>query len=172
MGTTRIKEAQIKSIIMPVKKGDAERLLNLLWELKIEALKERDEKSEEIILPEEDQAFSNAISMLHCYLTDVVPTITQSHHLALPDTDTHIDISISPNANVQWVEFSCRTSRDPGLHLESFHEAVGGTYIVFISQVEKGTVAEQVGVFKRGDIILKINKHSLARVSIERARYV
>ena len=153
---------------MPLKSKDAERLLSLLWDAKTKS--DGEEAKELDFLPEEQNALSKAISMLHCYLTDVVPTFTMSPGL-VGEADSQISqFYIDCEAEVQNIEFSCTTTRDPGFNFESFHNPLSHANMIYISHIDKGTIADRVGIFKRGDVILEINKHPLARVSVERAR--
>lgn len=145
-----------------MKSRDAEKLLKLLWDAKIKHLKSKEDDDKGLLLPEEESALSQAISMLHCLITDVIPSFS-ADHAALQ--------VMSDEAEIQHVEFLCTTTRDPGLHFESFsNAAMSSSTVIYISYIEKGTVADRVEIFKRGDIVLEVNGHSLARVSVERAR--
>lgn len=154
---------------MPLGSKDAEKLLQILWEAKIKALQKKDEENADIFQPNEEKALSNAISMLHCFITDVTPSFT---HL-INNFNSSVALQVlSGEAEVQHVEFVCSTTRDPGLLFESYSSPLTmSTSIIYVSHIETGTVADNVDIFQRGDIILEINGHPLARVAVERARY-
>ncbi len=161
---------------MPLKSKDAEKLLGILWDVKMENLRVKEEDKEHPILQEEEHTLSKAISMLHCYVTDITPSF-HSSSIPIPQ-DIYSDIIydgvlqvLNDEAQVQHIEFLCSTTRDPGLHFESFTNAISNTRVIYISYIDRGTVADRVEVFQRGDVVLEINGHSLARVSIERVRY-
>ena len=148
---------------MPLNKSDAERALDTLWHLRSHT-----EEVEELdFLPVEDAAFSKAISILHCYLTDVLPIVHPS--IKYPE-DNNIQVTINSEADLQQVEVICSTNRDPGLTLLNY--SIQSHHYYFISQIEKGTVADRAGIFKRGDVILDINNHNLSRVTPEKTRYI
>ena len=151
---------------MPLKRREAEKLLDLLWEYRLSAKEtsEKDVREGSVRLEEKDEAaFSKAISVLHCYVTDILPSVQPT--LQLPDSSI---VSVCPDAVVQELEIPCNTTRDPGLVLESYASA--SNTILFVSRVEKGTICDTAGVFKRGDILLQINNRSVAHLSVDKAR--
>ena len=149
---------------MPLKRREAEKLLDLLWECRL-AAEESSEKDQWGQLEDKDEvAFSKAISILHCYVTDILPSVQPT--LQLPDSS--IEVSVCQDAVTQELEIPCNTTRDPGLVLESYTSA--GNRLVFVSRVEKGTICDSAGVFKRGDILLQINNRSVAHLSVDKAR--
>lgn len=158
---------------MPLRSKDAEKLLQILWDAKIKGLQQKDEESNEIFQPSEEKALSTAISMLHCFVTDVAPSFNRHYSTHLQNTFSNsVALQVlSGQAEVQYVEFVCSTTRDPGILFESYSNPLTqSTMIIYVSHVETGTIADNVGIFERGDIILEINGHSLARVAVERAR--
>lgn len=157
------KRAYTETQKMPLNKSDAERALDTLWHLRSHT-----EEVEELdFLPVEDAAFSKAISILHCYLTDVLPIV---HPAIKYPEDNNIQVTINSEAELQQIEVICSTNRDPGLTLLNY--SFQSNHYYFISQIEKGTVADRAGVFKRGDVILDINNRNLSRVTPEKARCI
>ena len=161
---------------MPLKSKDAEKLLGMLWDVKIENLRLKEEAGGHAILPKEEHTLTKAISMLHCFITDIAPSFHSP--LTTSPQDLYSDISydgaiqvLNEEAEVQHIEFSCATTRDPGLQFESFNNPLSNSQVIYISHIDIGTVADRVEIFKRGDVVLEINGRSLARVSIDRARY-
>lgn len=148
---------------MPLQKRDAARALNALWQLRE---KLNDEEGDGTSLQEDDFLLSKAISILHCYITDVIPSI---HPAVRLQAETNVQFTISSEAFVQSVQINCKTTRDPGLSLVGYTSKNGKIYYC-VGHVEAGTVLDRASVFKRGDIILDINNRPLSRVSLEKAR--
>lgn len=152
---------------MPLKRREAEKLLDLLWKCRIAAKERSEEDGNEDTARLEDRdeaAFSKAISILHCYITDILPSV----HPTLQLSGSGVEVSVCPDAVVQELAMPCDTTRDPGLVLQSYTSS--GTRLLFVSRVEKGTICDNAKIFKRGDILLQINGHSVAHLSTERAR--
>ena len=151
---------------MALKKGDAERMLRLLWEFRSIA----DEKEER---SGDNAAFRKAISMLHAYLTDVLPATQRKVKIHLEEKA--VEVTIAPQLDLQWVEMDCKANRDLGIHLQSLDGLVRSRdnfCPVYISRMDRASVAEREGVLKRGDIVVEVNQRSLMHVSLDRARSV
>ena len=152
---------------MPLKKGDAERMLRLLWEFRGIA-DENEERSGD------NAAFRQAISMLHAYLTDVLPA-TQRRVKILLDHKA-LEVTIAPQLDLQWVEMDCKAkNRELGIHLQSLDglvRAQDNFCPVYISRMDRASVADREGVLKRGDIVVEVNQRSLMHGSLDRARSV
>lgn len=149
---------------MPLKKRDAERLLGLLWDFRSTADEDEECSSDNAV-------FGKAISMLHAYLTDVLPATQRKVKITLAQET--IEVTIAPQLDVQLVEMACKANRELGIHLQSLDGLAGAQDSfchVFISRLDRGSVAEREGVLKRGDIVVEVNKRSLMHVSLDRAR--
>ena len=161
---------------MPLSSKDAERLLDILWDAKIKNLQKKEEKGEEYgIQSGQEKALSNAISMLHCFVTDIAPTYNPANLLHNSAGYYAALQVLNGEADVQDVEILCSTTRDPGMHFECFTAPdgwIGTNRVVYVSHIEKGTVADRAEIFRIGDVVLTINGHSLTRVSLEKIRYV
>ena len=151
---------------MPLKKTDAERMLRLLWEFRSIA-DENEEWSGDCA------AFRKAISMLHAYLTDVLPATQRQVKIHLAQRT--IEVTIAPQLDLQWVEMDCKANRELGIQLQSLDglvRAQDNFCPVYISGMERASVAEREGVLKRGDIVVEVNQRSLMHVSLDQARSV
>lgn len=145
-------------------KRDAERALEILWQLRLQLGKNNGEPP-----LKEDAILSKPISMLQCYLTDVLPATHPRRKLPL---DTNIRVEISSDARIQLVEMDytqASSGGNIGLSLLNY-TTYEGRQNYCVSHVEKGSFMEHQDLFKRGDIILSINKHYLSRVSPEKAK--
>ena len=152
---------------MPLGRGEAERSLSLLWEF----VRETED-------PELRSAYGKAISSLHSYLTDVLPACQPS--LLAKGKDGPVEIHPKEDAPIRIVELLGGKEERLGLGLDSVSAAnsnssegsYGGISPIVISQVKSGGIAARNGSLNRGDQLLEINGHSLAHVSLERARCV
>ena len=149
---------------MPLEKREAIKALNVLWQLRDKLNEEVTDEDTYLAIEKEDDTLVKAISILHCYITDIIPAIS----LKL-QAETDVQFNISPEAFVQTIEINCKTTRDPGLSLVGNTSKNGKVYYC-ISHVEKGTVLDKTGIFKRGDIIIDINNRPLSRVSLDKAQ--
>lgn len=144
---------------MPLNKKDAEKCLDLLWDY----------------LPlsqaaEQRQAYSNAISSLHAYLTDVLPATQPCVRTRYPDGV--VEIFLDQETSAQKVELVLSTGEKLGLVLDSVNvngESNAASPIV-ISLLRPNSAAAKDGRLARGDQVLYVNEHSLAKVSLQRAR--
>ena len=156
---------------MPLRRGEAERSLSLLWEFA--------QKTED---PELRSAYGKAISSLHSYLTDVLPACQPS--LLAQGKNGPVEIHPKEDVPVRIVELLGDKEEKLGLGLESISavntsgsgsssstsDGSDGISPIVISQVKSGSIAAKNGSLNRGDQLLEINGHSLAHVSLERAR--
>lgn len=155
---------------MPLSVEEAKRSLNLLWEVKEAALEEGRDTS----------AVNRAISMLHSYVTEIQPSTQLSvwDHYRWGAADglrmTHSNV-FGP---LRVVEIICSATEKLGIYLDSVsafskdvHSSHGFPPVV-ISLVKPLSTAERSGELAIGDQVLEINGHSLAQVSLQKARYV
>lgn len=148
---------------MPLSKKDAERCLHLLWDympLSVDSVQR--------------QAYERAISSLHAYLTDVLPASLPCVRARSPDGV--IEIFLSQDAHLQEVDLDIDVGEKLGLVLDSVH-VNGGSGMgqqaaspIVISLLRPNGAAAKDGRLARGDQVLHINGHSLAQVSLQRAR--
>ena len=144
---------------MPLSRSNADRCIQLLWEYKCHA-----QDSEQL------QAYGQAISSLHVYLTDVLPATlpcvrAQSDHGMMeifPDQD----------ARVQDVDLSMEEGEKLGIVLDCIDVtgSVSTASPIVIALLRPHSVAARDGRLARGDQIVSINGHTLSQVSLQRAR--
>lgn len=152
---------------MPLGKKQAERSLELLWEF-MNAAED----------PEQRSAYEQAIQSLHVYLTDVLPASQPCVRAKVKDG--FVEIPRKEDEPVKIVELVCGEEEALGVSLDSVNAVSSagdwGTSPVLspivVSLVKPSSVAARDGRLRRGDQVLEINGHSLAQVSLERARYV
>ena len=147
---------------MPLGRSEAERSLELLWEFR--------SKAED---PQQRSAYEQAISSLHAFLTDVLPASQPCIRAKVKNGV--VEIPHKYDTPVEVVKLLCDPSNKLGLSLDSVNALVSGCDLssspIVISLVKHGSVASRDGTLRRGDQVLEINGHSLAHVSLERARY-
>lgn len=149
---------------MSLSKRNADRCLQLLWECRSHTE-----------LAEQRQAYGQAISSLHAYLTDVLPA-------TLPCVRANaqhgvIELFQDQDATVQDVDLILDEGDKLGIVLDKINvnEWSGGVSTaspIAISLVKPSSVAGKDNRLARGDQVLTINGHSLSQVSLQRARSV
>ena len=154
---------------MPLGRREAELALAILWRLRTE-LSGTDGDEEPVPGEDQDAVLSKPISILQCYLTDILPAI-RPRGMAGEFPDSSLRVEVSSDAKIQLVEINCNTTKDPGLSLLGY-TAAGGEQHYCVSHVETGTIFGRAGVFKRGDIVLSVNDRKFSRVTPEKAKYV
>ena len=130
---------------MPLSITDAERTLNLLWELKQYV---EDEES--------DTSLNEAISLLTGYCTEILPVITKN----------------GVNSGSAVVELECGPDERLGICLDSVALPLCSYSLIMISLIKPASVSDKSGLLKSGDQVLKINGHSLTGSTLRRARYL
>ena len=154
---------------MPLKKEDAERVLELLWEFGAAATA-GDEKDEVEEVKKDGEAFLQAISMLQAYLTDILPTTQPSLRVAVGNSA--VNIPLTSQAKPRLVKITCRGQQKLGVEIQRVEESTvaGNFHPFFISRIEDGSVAISTRL-RVGDIVLEINDRPLTDVTLDRARY-
>lgn len=148
---------------MSLTKRNADRCLHLLWECRSHTE-----------APEQKQAYVQAISSLHAYLTDVLPATlpcvrANAQHGVIElfqDQDTRaqdIDISVSEGDKLGVVLDRVNVNEWPGGHVSTASP-------IAIALIKPNSAAAKDNRLARGDQILCINNHSLSQVSLQRAR--
>lgn len=130
--------------------------------------------------PELRSAYAKAISSLHSYLTDVLPACQPS--LLARGKNGPVEIHPKDDVPIRVVELHGDKEEKFGLALDNVSarstsssgpttsDGSNGISPIVISQVKSGSIAAKSGSLNRGDQLLEINGHSLAHVSLERAR--
>ena len=153
---------------MPLGVEEAKRSLNLLWEVKEAALEEGRDTS----------AVNRAISMLHSYVTEIQPRTQLSvwDHYRWGAADGLRTARSSAFGPLHVVELICSATEKLGIYLDTVsvfshdvHSSHGFPPRV-ISLVKPLSTAERSGELAIGDQVLEINGHSLAQVSLQKAR--
>ena len=157
---------------MPLGKREAELALAILWRLRTE-LSQGEETEDPLPRDDQDATLSKPISILQCYLTDILPAIRPRGRGSDEESisDSSLRVEVSSDARIQLVEINCNTTKDPGLSLLSY-ATPGGEQHYCVSHVVSGTIFRKIDIFKRGDIILSVNNRKLSRVSPEKAKQV
>ena len=152
---------------MPLKKEDAERVLELLWEFGAVATAGDEEKDEE--KKKDKEAFLQAISMLQVYLTDILPTTQPSLRVAVGNSA--VNIPLTSQARPQLVKIACRGQQKLGVEIQKVEESTvaGNFHRFFVSRIEEGSAASTR--LRVGDIVMEINNRPLTDVTLDRARY-
>ena len=144
---------------MPIGRKDAERGLELLWEFR--------NKTND---PIQRSAYEQAIASLHAFLTDVLPASQPCVRAKVKDG--FVELHPTQEAPVQVVELKCIEGEKIGLCLDRVNGwGVDEVSSIVIGLVKRGSVAARDSTLKRGDQVLEVNGHSLAQVSLDRARY-
>ena len=144
---------------MPIGRKDAERGLELLWEFR--------NKTDD---PIQRSAYEQAIASLHAFLTDVLPASQPCVRAKVKDG--FVELHPTQEAPVQVVELKCIEGEKIGLCLDRVNGwGVDEVSSIVIGLVKRGSVAARDSTLKRGDQVLEVNGHSLAQVSLDRARY-
>lgn len=147
------------SCAMPIGRKDAERGLELLWEFR--------SKTDD---PIQRSAYEQAIASLHAFLTDVLPASQPCIRTKVKDG--FLELHPTQEAPVQVFEFKCVGNEKIGLCLDRVNGwGADEVSSIVISLVKPGSVAARDSTLKRGDQVIELNGHSLAQVSLERARY-
>jgi hypothetical protein len=144
---------------MSLTKLNADRCLHLLWECRsrTEAAGQR-------------QAYEQAISSLHAYLTDVLPA-------TLPCVRANAEHGIielfQDEARAQEVHFLLEEGDKLGIVLDKINVNTGVNTAspIAIALIKPSSVAAKDNRLARGDQVLCINSHFLSQVSLQRARY-
>ena len=144
---------------MSLTKRNADRCLHLLWEYR--------SHSES---PEQRQAYEQAISSLHAYLTDVLPATLP----CVRATAEHgvIELFQDQEARAQDVNLLLDEGEKLGIVLDRIdvNEWSGGGSPIAIALIKPASAAAKENRLARGDQILCINGHVLSQVSLQRAR--
>lgn len=147
------------SCAMPIGRKDAERGLELLWEFR--------SKTDD---PIQRSAYEQAIASLHAFLTDVLPASQPCIRTKVKDG--FLELHPTQEAPVQVFELKCVGNEKIGLCLDRVNGwGANEVSSIVISLVKPGSVAARDSTLKRGDQVIELNGHSLAQVSLERARY-
>lgn len=142
---------------MPIGRAQAERCLKLLWEFRSRA-EDAEQRS----------SYENAISILHAYLTDILPAVWP--HLVAKTKRGLVEIVQKDDAPTRHVELRCDAGQTLGVRLDCLREYVGdGVSPILVSYVRPGSAAAKEGMLRRGDQVLAINEHSLVNASLSRA---
>ena len=148
----------VLSCAMPIGRKDAERGLELLWEFR--------SKTDD---PIQRSAYEQAIASLHAFLTDVLPASQPCVRAKVKDG--FVELHPTQEAPVQVVELKCVEGEKIGLFLDRVNGwGVDEVSSIVIGLVKRGSVAARDSTLKRGDQVLEVNGHSLAQVSLDRAR--
>ena len=156
---------------MPLDREDAERALQLLWELFLNRA-ENDDLGQE-------NAYKELISGLQVYLTDVLPASLPC--LLVKGADgLIIEIQQEPNARPQTIDLYCSEREQLGIVLDrvNINGGWGGgggansnqISPIMVSLITPNSAAAKDGRMARGDQLLEINGHPLSQSSLERAR--
>lgn len=147
---------------MSLTKRNADRCLHLLWEYRSHAE-----------APEQRQAYEQAISSLHAYLTDVLPA-------TLPCVRANaehgvIELFQDEEARAQDVNLLLEEGDKLGVVLDKINvsEQCGGVSTaspIAIALIKPHCVAAKDNRLARGDQVIRINDHPLSQVSLQRAR--
>lgn len=147
------------SCAMPIGRKDAERGLELLWEFR--------SKTDD---PIQRSAYEQAIASLHAFLSDVLPASQPCIRAKVKDG--FLELHPAEEAPVQVFELKCVDNEKIGLCLDRVNGwGADEVSSIVISLVKPGSVAARDSTLKRGDQVIELNGHSLAQVSLERARY-
>ena len=150
---------QLSLEVMPISRNSADRCLQLLWECRGQTK-----------APAQLEAYKQAISSLHAYLTDVLPATlpcvrAQAAHGV-------IEIFPDPDAPAQDIELNIEEGAKLGIVLDSVDvNGLNTASPIVVSLLRPHSVATRDGRIARGDQVLSINGHSLTQVSLQRARY-
>lgn len=142
---------------MPLGRKEAEKILKLLWEFR-----NRSDK------PDKRTSYERAITSLHSYLAEVLPASKPS--LWAKTKNGPVEIHQEEDVPIRLVQLFCGKDEKLGLALDVVDIMCDLSPIV-IFHVKPGSVSAKEGSLRRGDQLLEINGHSLAYVSLERARY-
>lgn len=152
----------MKTWKMSLTKRNVDRCLHLLWDCRshTEASEQR-------------QAYEQAISSLHAYLTDVLPA-------TLPCVRANADPGVlelfqDEDARAQDVNLLLEEGDKLGVVLDriNVNEWSGGVSTaspIAIALIKPNSVAAKDNRLARGDQVLCINGHLLTQVSLQRAR--
>ena len=144
---------------MPIGRKDAERGLELLWEFR--------SRTDD---PIQRSAYEQAIASLQAFLTDVLPASQPCIRTKVKDR--FLELHPTQEAPVQVFELKCVGNEKIGLCLDRVNGwGANEVSSIVISLVKPGSVAARDSTLKRGDQVIELNGHSLAQVSLERARY-
>ena len=156
---------------MPLDRQDAERALQLLWELFLERAENDD--------LDQENAYKEIISGLQVYLTDVLPASLPCLRAKGAD-GLIIEILQEPNARPQTIDLHCSKGEQLGIVLDRVNvngrwwsDSAGSNQIspIMVTLITPGSAAAKDGRLARGDQLLEIDGHPLSRCSLERARY-
>ena len=158
---------------MPLDREDAERALQLLWELFLERAENDD--------LDQENAYKEVISGLQVYLTDVLPASLPCLRAKGAD-GLVIEIQQEPNARPQTIDLHCSQREQLGIVLDRVNingrwwsgaSAGSSDQIspIMVSLITPGSAAAKDGRLARGDQLLEIDGHPLSQCSLERARY-
>lgn len=144
---------------MSLSRCNVERCLHLLWEY-----------SSQTDVPEQLQAYGQAISGLHAYLTDVLPATLP----CVRAKAQHGVVEIFPDegARAQEVELYLEDGDKLGIVLDCIdvNGAVSTASPIAIALIRPNSAAAKDNRLARGDQVLCIGGHSLSKVSLQRAR--
>ena len=153
---------------MPLDREDAERALQLLWELFLNRA-ENDDLGQE-------NAYKELISGLQVYLTDVLPASLPCLRVKGAD-GLIVEIQQEPNARPQTIDLHCSQREQLGIVLDrvNINGGWGGANSnqispIMVSLITPNSAAAKDGRLARGDQLLEINGHPLSQSSLERAR--
>ena len=142
---------------MPIGRAQAERCLKLLWEFRSQA-EDAEQRS----------SYENAISILHAYLTDILPAVWP--HLVAKTKNGLVEIAQKGDVPIRHVELRCEAGQKLGVRLDCLKEYIGeGVSPILVSYVQPGSAAAKEGMLQKGDQVLEINDHSLVNASLNRA---
>ena len=155
---------------MSLDREDAERALQLLWELFLNRA-ENDDLGQE-------NAYKELISGLQVYLTDVLPASLPCLRVKGAD-GLIVEIQQEPNARPQTIDLHCSQREQLGIGLDrvNINGSWGGGASsdqispIMVSRIIPNSAASKDGRLARGDQLLEINGHPLSQCSLERARY-
>ena len=156
---------------MPLDREDAERALQLLWELFLNRA-ENDDLGQE-------NAYKELISGLQVYLTDVLPASLPCLRVKGAD-GLIVEIQQEPNARPQTIDLHCSEREQLGIVLDRVNVnggwgGGGGANSnqispIMVSLITPNSAAAKDGRMARGDQLLEVNGHPLSQSSLERAR--
>ncbi len=157
---------------MPLDREDAERALQLLWELFLERA-ENDDLGQE-------NAYKEVIAGLQVYLTDVLPASLPCLRVKGAD-GLIVEIQQEPNVRPQTIVLHCSQREHIGIVLDRVN-INGGWWggsastssdqisPIMVSLITPTSAAAKDGRLSRGDQLLEIDGHPLSQCSLERAR--
>ncbi len=150
---------QVANLSMPLLKHDAERCLHLLWEYR--SLTKDSGKL---------KAYDSAISGLHAYLSDILPATLPC--VKARAKDGIVELFRDQDARVNDFTLDLCDGDKLGLRLDSVdvNESGSSSSPIVIMGIGPNSAATRDGRLARGDQVISINGHSMAKVSLQRAQ--